>query len=124
MDDHANVWSQRIAKVPACIGLELIATAVVVELHAWRWPWVQAVSHALGKHLILVMLGLPALALLTLSVVRPHRRPHATGAAPPVGASRWPWLLADRGLLTVAGALVGVGLFALVAAASVSSLPR
>ncbi|RSM38550.1 hypothetical protein DMB66_58925 [Actinoplanes sp. ATCC 53533] len=91
----------------------LLAVAVLLEMCAWRWSWLRAVGQVLAERLFLVMVGLPALVLIAVSAFQPRRRPRGTIEGPAGRASRWPWLLADRGLLIVAGALACVGVAAL-----------
>ncbi|MFC7707944.1 pentapeptide repeat-containing protein [Micromonospora lupini] len=60
------------------------------------------------------------MVLLAWSVMRSRRRPASTGELA-AGGAQWPWLLADRGLLSVAGALAGIGVLALMVMLNVAA---
>jgi uncharacterized protein YjbI with pentapeptide repeats len=94
-------------------AVTVIAIAVLVDLQAWRWSWVRSVAAVVGQHLALFLGGLIVVVLVAETLFR-RRFSAIAPAGDRAGTARWPWLLADRGLVVVAGVLTAIGALALL----------
>lgn len=86
-------------------GAGLLVVAAVLDLRPWRYvPW-PVLGSVLAGHVVLLVLGIPALAVLITGAGLRRRRPRD---------GTWPWLLSYPGVLSVAGAVTVLGVAALI----------
>lgn len=101
--------------------LRVAATAAMVVAAAVSWPGPAGQAARLAGQLLIgawpALVLLAAAALLWGIAARRHAATHQHDMRQAVddGELRWPWLVSDRGVLTVAAAVAAVGVAALVA---------